>query len=84
METEVDELALLSSIFADELPCYVLSGSGHDWFFSPDLGQMVRVSRGVELVPLDDITCERERLLVSSPSCTFLILKNELIEVGYN
>ena len=84
METEVDELALLSSIFADELPCYILSGSGHDWFFSPDACQMVRVTRGVELIPLDDIACERGRLLVSSPSYTFLIPENELIEVGYN
>ena len=84
METEVNELSLLSSIFADELPCYVLSGSGHGWFFSPEMGQMVRIARGIELVPLDDIPCENEKLLVSSPSCTFLIPKIELIEVGYN
>ena len=53
-------------------------------FFSPELTQMVRVQRGVEIVPLDDVALSDGKLLVSSPSCTFLIPENELIEVGYN
>tara|TARA_Y100001970_G_C13841722_1_gene654797 strand:- start:294 stop:569 length:276 start_codon:yes stop_codon:yes gene_type:complete len=91
MDTEASELSLLSSIFADEMPCYILSGSGYDWFFSPDAGQMVRIARGVEIIPLDEVDespeeCDNssEKMLVSSPSYTFLIPKNELVEVGYN
>ena len=33
-------------------PSYVLSGSGIGWFLDPISKEMVRISRGVELIPV--------------------------------
>tara|TARA_Y100001963_G_scaffold144136_1_gene215913 strand:+ start:1099 stop:1353 length:255 start_codon:yes stop_codon:yes gene_type:complete len=84
MMDEVDTLSVISNMMLDDLPCYVLSGSGIDWFFSPDTQQMVRVQRGIEITPLDDIVDASGKMLVSSLNHVFLIPQKEILEVGYN
>ena len=84
METVDNEiLDTISALAADDLPCYVLSGSGIGWFFSPDTFQMVCVQRGTEIIPLDEIN-DSGKILVSSPTHVFLIPEQEIVEVGYN
>ena len=84
METlDNDVLDAISALAADDLPCYVLSGSGVGWFFSPDTFQMVCVHRGAEIVPLDEINANG-KILVSSSNHVFLIPEQEIVEVGYN
>ena len=82
MESNV--LDLFSSIVADDLPCYVLSGSGAAWFYAPELSQVVRVQRGIELIPLDIDEDSSGNMLVSSPSYIILVPKKEIVEIGYN
>tara|TARA_B100000282_G_C31392180_1_gene336156 strand:- start:61 stop:318 length:258 start_codon:yes stop_codon:yes gene_type:complete len=76
-------LDTISALAADDLPTYVLSGSGIGWFFSPDTFQMVCVQRGTEIIPLDEVDTD-DKILVSSPNHVFLIPKQEIVEVGYN
>ena len=84
METvDKDVLDAISALAADDLPCYVLSGSGAGWFFSPDTFQMVCVQRGTEIIPLDEINASG-KVLVSSSNYVFFIPEQEIIEVGYN
>ena len=84
METiESDVLDTISALAADDMPCYVLSGSGPGWFFSPDTYQMVCVHRGTEIMLLDDFD-SNDKILVSSPNHVFLIPKQEIVEIGYN
>lgn len=80
---ENDVLDTISALAADDLPCYVLSGSGPGWFFSPDTCQMVCVHRGTEIIPIDEFNND-DKVLVSSPTHVFLISKKEIVEIGYN
>ena len=84
METlDSSVLDTISALAAEDLPCYVLSGSGPGWFFSPDTCQMVCVHRGTEIIPLDDLD-DNDKILVSSPNHVFLIPNQEIVEIGYN
>ena len=84
METTDDALTMISDMIADDLPCYILSGSGTGWFFSPDTHQMVSIQRGIEIMPLVDEVDASGKMLVSSPNHVFLIPQKEILEVGYN
>jgi hypothetical protein len=65
-------------------PCYVISGSGVDWFLDPFSREMVRLSRGVEVVPVSDEIDSDERILVRSQNRFLLVPAVELEEIGWN
>ena len=87
----MDDLTKISSSMIDDMPYYIISGSGEGWFFSPDTLQMICVPRGIEIIPLDDFFIDDtqkedkcNKILVSSPTHVFLIPQKEILEVGYN
>ncbi|MDP7477420.1 MAG: hypothetical protein QF442_03150 [Candidatus Peribacteraceae bacterium] len=67
-----------------ELPQYVISGSGWDWFFDPESCQMVRTARGTEVVPMPGDPDASNRILVRAPFRFLMIPDAELEEVGWN
>ena len=87
---ELNEEDLLSELFYDELadfeplPSYAISGSGFGWFLNPKLPNMVKVRRGIEIIPLTDDLDHLDRILVSSPFGFLLIPKDEVQEIGWN
>ena len=81
---ESNTLDIFSAIVADDLPCYILSGSGPAWFYAPDLSQIVKVERGIELVPIELEENSSGNILVSSHTYIILVPKKEIVEIGYN
>jgi hypothetical protein len=65
-------------------PSYVLSGSGIGWFLDPISKEMVRISRGVELIPVSSDLDEYDRILVKTPTRFLLIPTTEVEEIGWN
>lgn len=65
-------------------PSYVLSGSGIGWFLDPISKEMVRISRGVELIPVSSDLDEYDRILVKTPTRFLLIPTAEVEEIGWN
>jgi len=66
------------------VPLYVISGSGDAWFLDPDAHQMVKVSRGTEVVPLSEYSDINSRILVRAPYRFLLIPEREIQEIGWN
>jgi len=80
---------ILSDMFGDVLgessePCYILSGSGVGWFLDPVSKEMVRIMRGVELVPVSPDLDEYNRILVKTSTRFLLVPTSELEELGWN
>ena len=77
---------ILSETYSEmlSLPQYIISGSGLGWFFDPDACEMVRVSRGTEIIPLPDSLDDNKRMLVRAPHRFLLIPEKEVQEIGWN
>ena len=69
---------------AVNIPSYVISGSGWAWFLDPESYQFIRCTRGTEIVPINEIPDEADRILVRSPYRFLLIPKEEVQEIGWN
>ena len=65
-------------------PYHVVSGSGWGWFLDPEAREMVRIPRGIEVVPMPGGSDEHDRILVRSPTRFLLIPAVEVIELGWN
>ena len=68
----------------ESAPNYILSGSGFDWFVDPDTYTMVRIQRGTEVVPIDFLHDEGDRVLVRILHRFILVNKDEVQEIGFN
>tara|TARA_B100000214_G_scaffold363550_1_gene329166 strand:- start:33 stop:299 length:267 start_codon:yes stop_codon:yes gene_type:complete len=68
----------------DSSPQYIISGSGWGFYLDPETQQMVMTPRGTEIVPVDDITEEDEKVLCKSPYRFLLIPVSEVQEIGWN
>ena len=73
---------MLSFMPEKEQPQCILSGSGYDWFWSPQTKQMTRVRRGSEIIFLSEY--DNEKSLVMSHSNILIVDKDEIVEVGFN
>jgi hypothetical protein len=80
----LNDLVTYVAAESDSLPNYVISGSGWGWFLDPEKNQMVRVSRGSEIVPLPGETDTLDRCLVRSDYRFLLIPESEVQEIGWN
>jgi len=80
----LNELVTYVAAESDSLPNYVISGSGWGWFLDPEKNQMVRVSRGSEIVPLPGETDALDRCLVRSDYRFLLVPESEVQEIGWN
>ena len=67
-----------------DIPLYVISGSGDAWFLDPEAQQMVKISRGTEVVPISEDSDMRSRVLVRAPYRFLLIPEREIQEIGWN
>ena len=67
-----------------DIPLYVISGSGDAWFLDPEAHQMVKISRGTEVVPISDDADIHDRMLVRAPYRFLLIPETEIQEIGWN
>jgi hypothetical protein len=65
-------------------PYHVVSGSGWAWFLDPDVGEMVRIPRGIEVVPMPGEVDEYNRILVRSATRFLMIPAVEVMELGWN
>ena len=68
------------------IPNYILSGSGPAWYVNPESMKMEFVSRGIEIIPIDDI-CEAEdddKIVVRAPYRFLVVPKSDIIEIGWN
>jgi hypothetical protein len=83
---DLDVEDLMSQMLEDavSVPNYVISGSGWGWFLDPEVHQFIRCSRGTEIIPMDELPDEADRILVRSPYRFLLIPKNEVQEIGWN
>ena len=71
-------------MWADDTPCYFLSGSGFDWFYRPAGGGMCRLARGTDLYPLQPDPDDNGMLPCLYNSEVFLIPYGEVLNVGWN
>jgi len=67
-----------------DIPLYVISGSGDAWFLDPQAHQMVKISRGTEVVPISEDADTQSRMLVRAPYRFLLIPESEIHEIGWN
>ncbi len=67
-----------------DIPLYVISGSGDAWFLDPEAHQMVKISRGTEVVPISEDPDTQSRMLVRAPYRFLLIPQREIQEIGWN
>ena len=74
---EIDDYASEANI-----PQYIISGSGCGWFVDPETRFMVQVSRGTEIVPVEEV--DSNRTLVRGPFNFLIIPNDEIIEIGFN
>jgi len=82
---ENDDFELVEYLSSNySLPKYVISGSGLGFFLDPEAYQFVRCPRGTEIVPIDLLPDERNRILVRAPFRFLLIPENEVQEIGWN
>ena len=65
-------------------PYHVVSGSGWGWFLDPEVGEMVRISRGIEVVPMPGEVDEYNRILVRAATRFLMIPAVEVMELGWN
>ena len=63
---------------------YILSGSGFDWFVDPDTHTMVRIQRGTEIIPVDNIPDDNDKIIVRILHRFILVNKDEVQEIGFN
>lgn len=84
-EAELEQLfsEYVSGTIGDT-PLYVISGSGQGWFLDPELYQMVPMSRGTEIIPIEKEADSENRILVRAPFRFLLISKKEIQEIGWN
>ena len=75
---------LASDTENNELPQYVISGSGEGWFLDPESYQMVKMNRGTEIIPLGPTADKDEKMLVRAPYRFLLIPQEEVQEIGWN
>ena len=89
---ELDLTELSEEAFSDLLlldggssePYYVISGSGLAWYLDPESKQFVQISRGTEVVPVDDPDAGSDRVLVRAPYRFLLVPPDEILEIGWN
>jgi len=85
VSTEVFEELISDAIKETKnLPNYVISGSGWGYFLDPERNQIVRVSRGTEIIPLPGETDSLDRCLVRAAYRFLLVPECEVQEVGWN
>jgi len=84
LSDQVLEEIVSEMLMDDAEPGYILSGSGSGWFLDPMAKEMVRLERGIELVPVTADPDERDRILVRTHTRFLLIPASELQEIGWN
>tara|TARA_Y100001963_G_C6533960_1_gene332399 strand:+ start:226 stop:480 length:255 start_codon:yes stop_codon:yes gene_type:complete len=65
-----------------EVPYHIISGSGIGYFMDPELKSLVHVSRGTEIVPIEEVNSSYT--LVRGQFNYLIVPNDEIIELGYN
>lgn len=71
-------------MLALDTPTFTLAGSGWGWYLDPRLGTMVKVRKGVEVIPLEEIPDEHDRILVQTAYQVILVPVVDVVQVGWN
>jgi|TARA_R110001583_G_scaffold104611_2_gene252003 hypothetical protein len=80
---DIDEITdeILLSL---DTPSYILTGEGWGWYLDPTKGTMVKVRKGIEVIPLEDIPDDHGRILVQTAYQIILVPSVEVDIVGWN
>tara|TARA_B100000131_G_C17882243_1_gene518784 strand:+ start:234 stop:473 length:240 start_codon:yes stop_codon:yes gene_type:complete len=79
----MDSISDLDLTEAASEPTYIVSGSGHAWYYSIEKKSMVMINRGATCLPLDD-TESSEKILCQAGNEIVYIPAQEIIELGWN
>jgi hypothetical protein len=67
-----------------DTPTFILAGEGWGWYLDPTIGTMVKVRKGVEVIPLEDVPDEHDRILVQTAYQIILVPAVEVVQLGWN
>jgi len=65
-------------------PTYIVSGSGHAWYYSIERKSMVMINRGTLCLPMEESAGSPGKVLCQAGNEIVYIPLREIIELGWN